>query len=79
MENKKEVKEVSVHIRKKRGFNQVFLFITKNEELLVEDIFEYTYLTAAMKKLNELRKKYKLAECNYANNIQVFENREYKL
>ena len=69
--------KVTAYIEKvRRGYYNVRMLKSSSTELLSEEIFEYTNIKMAMKKLVELKKKYKLIECSYPNYITTFECEE---
>jgi len=69
--------KVTAYIEKvRRGYHIVKVFKSSDEELLSEEIFEYTNIKTARKKLVELKKKHGLLECNYPNYITTFECEE---
>ena len=72
-----EKMKVTAYIEKvRRGYHIVRMFKSSSAELLSEEIFEYTNIRIAMKKLKELKKKHGLLECNYPNYITTFECEE---
>ena len=69
--------KVTAYIEKvRRGYYNVRMFKSSSTELLSEEIFEYTNIKMARKKLVELKKKHGLLECNYPNYITTFEREE---
>jgi len=69
--------KVTAYIEKvRRGYYNVRMLKSSSTELLSEEIFEYTNIRIARKKMVELKKKYKLIECNYPNYITTFEREE---
>ena len=52
-------------ISKKRGYHTVMLYISTQKELEQESYFDYINKKTAMKKLNELKKEYKLQKHVY--------------
>ena len=69
--------KVTAYIEKvRRGYYNVRMFKSSSTELLSEESFEYTNIRIARKKMVELKKKYKLIECNYPNYITTFECEE---
>ena len=60
----------------RRGYYNVRMLKSSSTELLSEEIFEYTNIKTARKKLVELKKKHGLLECNYPNYITTFEREE---
>jgi len=60
----------------RRGYYNVRMFKSSSTELLSEEIFEYTNIRIARKKMVELKKKHGLLECNYPNHITTFECEE---
>ena len=72
-----EKMKVTAYIEKvRRGYHIVKVFKSSDEELLSEEIFEYTNIRIARKKMVELKKKHGLLECNYPNHITTFECEE---
>ena len=69
--------KVTAYIEKvRRGYYNVRMLKSSSTELLSEEIFEYTNIKTARKKLVELKKKHGLLECNYPNYITTFEREE---
>ena len=69
--------KVTAYIEKvRRGYYNVRMLKSSSTELLSEEIFEYTNIKMARKKLVELKKKHGLLECNYPNHITTFECEE---
>ena len=69
--------KVTAYIEKvRRGYYNVRMLKSSSTELLSEEIFEYTNIKTARKKLVELKKKHGLLECNYPNHITTFECEE---
>ena len=69
--------KVTAYIEKvRRGYYNVRMLKSSSTELLSEEIFEYTNIRIAKKKLVELKKKHGLLECNYPNYITTFEREE---
>jgi len=72
--------KVTAYIEKvRRGYHIVRMFKSSSSELLSEESFEYTNIRIAKKKLKELKKKYKLIECNYPNYITTIKTTRKKL
>ena len=69
--------KVTAYIEKvRRGYYNVRMLKSSSTELLSEEIFEYTNIKMARKKLVELKKKHGLLKCSYPNYITTFECEE---
>ena len=67
--------KVTAYIEKvRRGYHIVKVFKSSDEELLSEESFEYSNIRIARKKLESLKRKHKLIECNYPNYITTYPN-----
>ena len=75
----KKTKIVAFIEKIRRGYHIVKVFKSSDEELLSEEIFEYTNIKMARKKLVELKKKHRLIECNYPNYITTIKTSRKKL
>jgi len=70
----KKMKIVAFIEKIRRGYYIVRMFKSSDEELLSEESFEYSNIRIARKKLESLKRKHKLIECNYPNYITTYPN-----